>query len=73
MKRRLSSACVLSCLLAFSACGGGEGGGGEQAAPGAAEPPASPSPTPTVRGSDGPDTLEASSHPAVMVGGTPMS
>ena len=31
--------------------------------------PAAPQRTPTVQGTDGPDTLEASSHPAVMVGG----
>lgn len=35
---------------------------------GSALPPAS-DPTPTVQGTDGPDTLETSAHPAVMAGG----
>jgi len=32
-------------------------------------PPAAPAPTPTVLGTDGPDTLGTSVHPAVMAGG----
>lgn len=39
-------------------------------ATGTPPPPApAPAPVPTVQGTDGPDTLETSSHPAVMAGG----
>lgn len=80
--RRQRLAVVAFTSVWLSACGGG-GGGGEPPASAAfaastspapvaaAVPPAGApaAPEPTLQGTDGPDTLQATSHPAVMAGG----
>ena len=43
--------------------------GPSPATPSAVVPPSASGPLPTVQGTDGPDTLETSRHPAVMAGG----